>query len=456
VTAQSHERTKVFISYSHQDVAWLRRLRVHLKPLERENRIEIWDDTRIKPGSRWREEIEQALAATKVAVLLVSADFLASDFIARDELPTLLRAAEKEGAIILPLILSPSRFERTPRLAQFQSVNNPSKPLIGLPKAEQEALLVKVSEDIETFLNPPPEIVTPPLDMTHAVPNCGAMLYKLCDRASQENNFIEYFNKCRKELPGRPQVYFIHGEKGECHDSFVERLMYGPIREIAEKEWGEQHGVFIHRQPEWPHEGEPPELEQNLKINLIKEFNIANAGSELSATALSELAAELLCPIVIIQHNIYAQQWSALDRRQIEWYLNYWAELQTRPAGPQFLIFLNVIYPSKGEAKGKTRTWWKPWIVASGFSKSQIQAELAELVAMHPAGCPCFLLKELMPLKQFDVQDWFSRYHIYDEQTQYEKVTELFPKHVEHLSMSRIQKELKKIHEEFVYKRGYF
>lgn len=153
MAAQSHERTKVFISYSHQDADWLRRLRVHLKPLEREHRIEIWDDTRIKPGSRWREEIEQALAATKVAVLLVSADFLASDFITGDELPPLLSAAEKEGAIILPVILSPSRFDRTSSLAQFQAVNNPSKPLIGLDRSEQEAILVKVSEAIEASLN---------------------------------------------------------------------------------------------------------------------------------------------------------------------------------------------------------------------------------------------------------------------------------------------------------------
>jgi hypothetical protein len=160
MTAQSHRRTNVFISYSHQDAEWLQRLRVHLKPLEREHRIEIWDDTRIKPGSRWREEIKKALATTKVAVLLVSADFLASDFIAADELPPLLSAAEKEGAIILPVILSPSRFSRTTSLSQFQAVSDPSKPLIDMAKGEQEAILVKVTEDIEVALNQSPKIVT--------------------------------------------------------------------------------------------------------------------------------------------------------------------------------------------------------------------------------------------------------------------------------------------------------
>lgn len=143
------KRTKVFISYSHQDTEWLKRLRIHLKPLERLYELEIWDDTKIDPGLKWKEEIKKAVAASQVAVLLISADFLASDFIATDELPPLLDAAEKQGAVILPLILSPSMFLKYEKLAQFQSINDPSRPLISMTKVEQEAVLVSVVEQIE-------------------------------------------------------------------------------------------------------------------------------------------------------------------------------------------------------------------------------------------------------------------------------------------------------------------
>jgi CheY-like chemotaxis protein len=147
------DRTKIFISYSHQDADWLKRLRIHLKPLEREYDIALWDDTRIVPGSKWKEEIEKAIRTARVAILLVSADFLASDFITKDELPPLLSAAQNEGAIILPVILSPCRFLKTISLSQFQAVNNPLKPIINLSPGKQEAMFARVAEQIENSLN---------------------------------------------------------------------------------------------------------------------------------------------------------------------------------------------------------------------------------------------------------------------------------------------------------------
>ena len=107
-------RARVFVSYSHKDSDWLERLRVHLRPLERENAVSIWDDTKIKVGRVWRDEIKAAIDTARVAILLASANFLASDFIMDNELPPLLEAAEEDGAAIMVVIVSPSRYCQTP------------------------------------------------------------------------------------------------------------------------------------------------------------------------------------------------------------------------------------------------------------------------------------------------------------------------------------------------------
>ncbi len=153
MSSSSTGRTKVFISYCHKDAEWLARLEVHLKPMTRSGEITLWSDSEINPGSNWKEEILKAIDATRVAILLVSADFLASDFITDDELPRLLAAASKGGAVILPVILSPCRFLKTKGISEFQAVNDPARPLISMTKAEQEEAFVKITEKVEKSFN---------------------------------------------------------------------------------------------------------------------------------------------------------------------------------------------------------------------------------------------------------------------------------------------------------------
>lgn len=138
----------MFVSYSHNDGRWLKRLQVHLAPLVRSGAIDLWDDTRIDHGDVWNAEIEKALATTKVAILLISADFLASNFITSNELPPLLAAAESEGVTILPVIINASLFTDMPELSRFQSVNPPNEPLDGKSRAEQEILLNTVAQSV--------------------------------------------------------------------------------------------------------------------------------------------------------------------------------------------------------------------------------------------------------------------------------------------------------------------
>jgi hypothetical protein len=147
--AAASRAPNVFISYSHTDTEFLDRLLVHLKPLEKSNQLELWVDTRLRAGDKWRREIEKALERANVAILLVSADFLASDFITENELPPLLKNAEERGTRVVPLIVKPCRFMRDKNLRVFQSVNDPKKALILLPSGQQELIYDQVAAEVE-------------------------------------------------------------------------------------------------------------------------------------------------------------------------------------------------------------------------------------------------------------------------------------------------------------------
>ena len=158
--SSSSTRTKVFISYSHKDARYLHQLVEHSAYYERNNLIEFWSDEKITAGAQWRDEIKQAIEFTNIAVLLISPSFLASKFIAENELPPLLHAAEKEGAIILPVILRPSNFEDT-ALANFQAVNSPSMPVAKMKGFQRDELWAKVVGEIKkALITQQPQITT--------------------------------------------------------------------------------------------------------------------------------------------------------------------------------------------------------------------------------------------------------------------------------------------------------
>ena len=141
-------RNQIFISYCHKDKKWLDDLRTMLNPLVREKKISLWDDTMIKAGKKWQVEIANALVSANVAVLLVSPDFLASEFIAEHELPPLLEAAREEGLRILWIAIRDCLYNET-EIGQYQAANNPATPLANLAPRERERELVKIAKLIK-------------------------------------------------------------------------------------------------------------------------------------------------------------------------------------------------------------------------------------------------------------------------------------------------------------------
>jgi TIR domain len=144
------DQPRVFLSYSHTDRPWADRLLTHLRAIA--DNVSVWSDAAIEVGVSWQEEIARAITTADVAILLVSADYLASAFIGNHELPILLESARRGRTLILPVMISPAYLDPSAPLAEFQFVNDPSRPLSMLTQGEQDQVFTEVARVIRQRL----------------------------------------------------------------------------------------------------------------------------------------------------------------------------------------------------------------------------------------------------------------------------------------------------------------
>jgi hypothetical protein len=181
LAAVGDNKRSIFVCYAHYDnddhdpaLRWLDRLLQFIRPLVRQEDLRTWSDQDIKIGENWHERIQWQLENSRVAILLVSPAFLASDYIASSELPVLLKHAADEGTLILPMILSPCLYEQArfkspdPKtgpneflLNSIQSVNPPSRTLIEMSRAEQNRVLLKLALTLSDILVEGETLVSP-------------------------------------------------------------------------------------------------------------------------------------------------------------------------------------------------------------------------------------------------------------------------------------------------------
>jgi len=108
------QQVKLFISYSHRDERYFNQLIIRLVVLYREGVIAQWHDRMIRPGADWRKAIDYNLDSADCVLLLVSPDFIASDYCYGIEMKKALRRHLEEGVPVIPVIVRPAEWRRTP------------------------------------------------------------------------------------------------------------------------------------------------------------------------------------------------------------------------------------------------------------------------------------------------------------------------------------------------------
>src|SRR5438067_12626282 len=105
---------EIFCCYARKDQELLQILKAHLMPLQRQGLITIWSDTDINAGEEWEEEIRQHLTTAQIILLLVSPDFMASEYCYSNEMQRAMERHSLGEAKVIPIILRPVYWQSAP------------------------------------------------------------------------------------------------------------------------------------------------------------------------------------------------------------------------------------------------------------------------------------------------------------------------------------------------------
>lgn len=127
---------EVFFSYAHEDEALRDKLASHLKLLERQGVIQAWHDRQILPGAEWKGQLDSHLETAQLILLLISSDFLASDYCYDIEMKRALERHEAGAARVIPIILRPVDWKSSP-FSKLQALPKDGKAVTSWSNSDE-------------------------------------------------------------------------------------------------------------------------------------------------------------------------------------------------------------------------------------------------------------------------------------------------------------------------------
>jgi hypothetical protein len=144
-------KARLFISYSHRDHRYREQLVTHLAGLRRQGIISDWHDRKIVPGKEWRDAIDRNLDSADCVLLLVSPDFLASDYCYSIEMQRTLERHREGRVAVIPVIVRPADWQHTP-LGELEALPKDAKPVVEW--AHRDRAWLSVTDGIRRVLPP--------------------------------------------------------------------------------------------------------------------------------------------------------------------------------------------------------------------------------------------------------------------------------------------------------------
>jgi hypothetical protein len=199
--------------------------------------------------------------------------------------------------------------------------------------------------------------------------------------------------------PELPQFYILHGEEGQRHESFVQRLVIEKFEPDAVSLKGEMEGATKHvmhePQPFWP---SLEDAKNSFTHGMFREmFGIHKNAYNTKRVSVRDLCVHPNLKRyhqVVLEHNFEVEAWDEQLKPLVDWYFNsYWMEYARGESPIQFKVFLNFIYRRPRHPR------WRRWL----HSGRVVEKFLDEISARVNERYPCLLFKELGPPEKREV-----------------------------------------------------
>jgi len=192
-------KREVFICYAHEDEPLRQSLEKHLRVLQRQGLINVWHDHRISPGANWEQEIDISLNNAHIILLLVSPDFMASDYCYSIEMKRALQRHEQGLARVLPIIVRPVHWQTTP-LGKLQALPTDARPVVSSSWYSQDEALYSVAEGTPRTTTLFKQLLNKRTGALLALPQVTPSLPVCNFTQSLSSEGVVYFHNCVDQL----------------------------------------------------------------------------------------------------------------------------------------------------------------------------------------------------------------------------------------------------------------
>jgi len=402
-TATSGQAVPVFVSYAHEDVDYLEKLKESLAGLQHANLIETWTDHLLMPGEPWDPRIRDALEQARLVLLLVSPPFIASRYIHQVELKNALERARRFEVNVVPILIRKADWEDELGFLEPLPANR-----LPVSKWDPDDYWYAISTGLKKVIQSmggTPQNRAPARRSPAAVKTIPENIVKLCDRSGQELAFSLFNEEMSAKRPGAAQVYVLVEDDVDRPEFLVDRLYELRVPSLAVTSRGERRASCLRQSGgSLPVYGNLRASQGWLEKNFFEIFgapapNLPRACSLLGDEGLSKHSH------IVVDQTLDGERVAPYADKLVEWFTDeFWANAAS--ASTQWLVFLTLRFSSldRGNADLRARLTEK---LGRLFRKRGERN-----TAPGGSGAPALLLPAPEPLRVDDVKDVLEQYPI--------------------------------------------